>query len=351
MEKELQRIEEEFKKDIESLGSQKGLEEVRTKYLGRRSELNQLFDLIPTLEKEKRGFWGKRLNSFKVEIANLLEEKLSLAQAKEERIDLTFPSAKIGKGSRHILSTVSYKICSIFENLGFLTISGDEVEEEWYNFEALNIPLEHPSRDVFDTFYLDIPQKDKGKFLLRSHTSPSQIRVMQKTKPPLAVISPGRVYRPDEVDATHSFMFHQIEGFAVDEDINFAHLKGVLLHFAKKFFSSDVNLRFRPHFFPFTEPSAEVDISCIICQGKGPDKKKSSRKCSVCKDKGWLEVLGCGMIHPKVLDACGIDSKKYKGFAFGMGVERLAMLKYGIDDIRLFYENDKRFLEQFCYEV
>ena len=352
MEKELQRIEEEFKKDLSSVSLQKDLEEVKTKYLGRKSELSQLFSRIPTLEKEERGFWGKRLNSFKAEISDLLQEKVKSVEVKEEKMDLTFPPEEIKKGSRHVLSAVSQKICSIFENLGFSTIAGDEIEEEWYNFEALNIPLEHPSRDVFDTFYLDIPQKKKGKFLLRSHTSPSQIRVMQKVKPPLAVISPGRVYRPDEVDATHSFMFHQIEGFAVDRNINFSHLKGVLLHFAKEFFSPDVQLRFRPHFFPFTEPSAEVDISCIICQTKNKkSSKKKNDKCSVCKGKGWLEILGCGMIHPKVLEYCGIDSKKYKGFAFGMGIERIAMLKYGIDDIRLFYENDIRFLEQFCYEI
>lgn len=352
MEKELQRVKEEFKKDLSSVSLQKDLEEVKTKYLGRKSELNQLFSRIPTLEKEERGFWGKRLNSFKAEISDLLQEKIKSVEVKERKMDLTFPSEEITKGSCHVLSTVSQKICSIFENLGFSIVAGDEVEEEWYNFEALNIPLEHPSRDVFDTFYLDVPSKNKGKFLLRSHTSPSQIRVMQKAKPPLAVISPGRVYRPDEVDATHSFMFHQIEGFAVDRNISFSHLKGVLLHFAKEFFSPDVRLRFRPHFFPFTEPSAEVDISCIICKPqatshRSQDKKGKGKKCSVCKGKGWLEILGCGMIHPKVLEYCGIDSKKYKGFAFGMGVERIAMLKYGIDDIRLFYENDVRFLEQF----
>ncbi|MFA7676661.1 MAG: phenylalanine--tRNA ligase subunit alpha, partial [Candidatus Omnitrophota bacterium] len=222
----------------------------------------------------------------------------------------------------------------------------------WHNFEALNIPLDHPSRDAFDTFYLDIPESKNGKYLLRSHTSPSQIRVMKNAKPPLAVISPGRVYRPDEVDATHSFMFHQIEGFAVDEHIDFSHLKGVLLRFAHIFFSPDVSLRFRPHFFPFTEPSAEVDISCVICKNKKSftktkDQKPKTEKCSVCKGKGWLEILGCGMIHPEVLNACGINPKKYRGFAFGMGVERIAMLKYGIDDIRLFYENDVRFLNQF----
>jgi len=355
MENEIKRLEEEFQRDFQEVKSPQELEILKIKYLGRKSAFAQLFSRIPTLAKEERGTWGKRLNAFKQKIISLLESKISQVKSREEKIDLTPPSVSPEFGSRHILTTVSEKICSIFEKLGFVTIEGKEIEEEWYNFEALNIPLEHPSREAFDTFYLDIPEKDKGKYLLRSHTSPSQIRVMQGAKPPLAVISPGRVYRPDEVDATHSFMFHQIEGFAVDKDINFAHLKGVLLHFAREFFSTEVELRFRPHFFPFTEPSAEVDISCFICRGpsfakatEGRQKvDESKKKCSVCKGKGWLEILGCGMIHPRVLKACRIDSKKYKGFAFGMGVERIAMLKYGIDDIRLFYENDARFLKQF----
>ncbi|MFH1519821.1 MAG: phenylalanine--tRNA ligase subunit alpha [Candidatus Omnitrophota bacterium] len=350
MENELKRLEKEFQREFQEAESPQNLEALKIKYLGRKSTFTRLFSRIPGLAKEERGLWGKRLNVFKQEITRLLENRLNETRSKEEKSDLTLPSVFPQVGSRHILTTVSQKICTIFENLGFRTIEGEEIEEEWYNFEALNIPLEHPSRDVFDTFYLNIPEKNKGKYLLRSHTSPSQIRVMQRTRPPLAVISPGRVYRPDEVDATHSFMFHQIEGFAVSEDLNFAHLKGVLLHFAKEFFSPDVELRFRPHFFPFTEPSAEVDISCIICKGaknKGIRIKKSGKRCSVCKGKGWLEILGCGMIHPKVLKACTIDPKKYKGFAFGMGVERIAMLKYSIDDIRLFYENDIRFLQQF----
>ena len=345
MENEVKRLEEEFQRDFQEVKSPKELEILKIKYLGRKSTFTQLFSRIPTLAKEERGTWGKRLNAFKQKITSLLESKVNQVKSREETIDLTPPSVSPESGSRHILSTVSEKICSIFEKLGFVTIEGKEIEEEWYNFEALNIPLEHPSREAFDTFYLDIGEKDKGKFLLRSHTSPSQIRVMQGAKPPLAVISPGRVYRPDQVDATHSFMFHQIEGFAVGKDINFAHLKGVLLHFAREFFSTDVRLRFRPHFFPFTEPSAEVDISCFICRRKNGEGE--TKKCSVCKGKGWLEILGCGMIHPKVLKACRIDSKKYKGFAFGMGVERIAMLKYRIDDIRLFYENDLRFLKQF----
>lgn len=345
MERELKRLEEEFQKDFEAASGKGELEELRVKYLGRKSVITRLFSRIPSLSKEEKGFWGRNLNFFKEKVSSSIEEKLKKGSVREETLDLTFPSAPIKKGSRHILPLTVQKICSIFENLGFTVVEGKEIEDEWHNFEALNIPLEHPSRDVFDTFYLDAEQKNKSKYLLRSHTSPSQIRVMKNAKPPLAVISPGRVYRPDEVDATHSFMFYQIEGFAVAEGLNFSHLKGVLLHFARSFFSEEVELRFRPHFFPFTEPSAEVDISCVICKGKKAQNR--TRKCAVCKDKGWLEVLGCGMIHPNVLKACGIDPKKYRGFAFGMGVERTVMLKYGIDDIRLFYENDVRFLEQF----
>ena len=343
MENQLKRIEIKFQEDFSSISSKKDLEALRIKYLGRKAKLMQLFSKIPTLEPKERGLWGKKLNTVKVRISALLDSRAKESIAAEEKVDLTFPSKQFDSGSRHILTSTSQAICSIFEKLGFSIIEGKEIEDEWHNFQALNIPLEHPSRDVFDTFYLDLAEKNKGKYLLRSHTSPSQIRVMKNSKPPLAVISPGRVYRPDEVDATHSFMFHQIEGFAVAEDINFAHLKGVLLYFARELFANDVNLRFRPHFFPFTEPSAEVDVSCIICGSKNLGDKK----CSVCKGKGWLEILGCGMIHPNVLDYCGIDAKKYKGFAFGMGVERIAMLKHGINDIRLFYENDIRFLEQF----
>lgn len=348
MESELKKLEQEFQKEIVEAKNADQIESLRIKYLGRKSLLNDLFSRIPSLSKEEKGIWGRNLNIFKNKITQLLEEKLKTFKKKEERLDLTFPSAPIRKGSKHIINQVNEAICDIFERLGFMIMQGLEIEDEWHNFTALNFPIDHPSRDAFDTFYLDIPSskekaKQSGKYLLRCHTSPSQIRIMQKSKPPLAVISPGRVYRPDEVDATHSFMFHQIEGFAVGTDINFAHLKGVLLHFAQEFFSEKVQLRFRPHFFPFTEPSAEVDISCIICGGQ----KSSHAKCSVCKDKGWLEILGCGMIHPNVLKFCGIDEKKYRGFAFGMGIERITMLKYGIDDIRLFCENDVRFLKQF----
>lgn len=342
MKKRFKALKEQFQADSQVVKDLQEVQELKVKYLGRKSVLAELFSEIPKLAKEERGFWGRELNSCKQEMARLLEEKSAQKPSTEKDLDLTFPAQKYDPGSRHILSQVNRKICSIFEGLGFSVIEGTEIEDEWHNFQALNIPLDHPSRDAFDTFYLDIPNS-KVKSLLRSHTSPSQIRIMRKAKPPLAVISPGRVYRPDQVDATHSFMFFQIEGFVVQEKIDFSHLKGVLLHFAREFFSSQVKIRLRPHFFPFTEPSAEVDVSCIICGGK----KDKNKKCSVCKDKGWLEILGCGMIHPNVLEACNIDPKKYQGFAFGMGVERIAMLQYGIDDIRLFYENDVRFLKQF----
>jgi phenylalanyl-tRNA synthetase alpha chain len=226
----------------------------------------------------------------------------------------------------------------MFRKMGFTVVDGLEIESEYNNFTGLNIPLEHPSREAFDTFYLNVPGGSEGRYLLRSQTSPMQIRAMKARKPPLAMVAPGRVYRPDAVDASHSFMFHQIEGFMVDEGITFSDLKGILEFFCRGVFGEDIKMRFRPHFFPFTEPSAEVDISCIICKGKG---------CSVCGRKGWLEILGSGMIHPNVFRNVGYDPKKYSGFAFGMGVERIAMLKYGISDIRLFCEDDLRFLKQF----
>lgn len=356
MEQEVKNLEEQFNKDDQETVTPTQIEQLRVKYLGRKATLSKLFSQLPSLDKEEKGRWGRELNSLKVKITSRIEEKLQQSQKEEEKIDLTFPSSPIGRGSSHIISHTTEKICSIFQKLGFTVIEGGEIEDEWHNFSALNIPLEHPSRDAFDTFYLEVPKRKWGKYLLRSHTSPSQIRVMRKSRPPFAVISPGRVYRPDEVDASHSFMFHQIEGFVVGEGINFSHLKGVLLHFARSSFSRDVNLRFRPHFFPFTEPSAEVDVSCIICRNRKPVASPlvrrglpsaENQKCSVCKGKGWLEILGCGMIHPKVLEVCGIDTAKYQGFAFGMGVDRIAMLKYQIDDIRLFYDNDVRFLEQF----
>jgi len=341
--KKLEQIKQEAEANIRGAGTSQELDEVRVKYLGRKSYLATFSsNIISQLEPFRRPDAGRRLNQTKLLISKLIEDKAGALKAKKVHLDVTFPSKRTAVGRLHPLSVVVREICEIFESIGFQIREGNEIEDEWHNFQALNIPLEHPSRDAFDTFYLDLPPKGGYKYLLRSHTSPSQIRLMKefmkKGEPPLAFLVPGRVYRPDNVDASHSFMFDQVEGFAVSEEINFAHLKGVLIYFAKKMFSEDVDLRFRPHFFPFTEPSAEVDISCSICKGKG---------CSVCKRTGWQEILGCGMIHPNVLKACGISPRKYQGFAFGMGTDRIAMLKYRINDIRLFYENDVRFLEQF----
>jgi phenylalanyl-tRNA synthetase alpha chain len=334
-------IKTQLDSDIQNVNSLSALEEFRVKYLGRKGIVAELTGSIPTLPKEERGAFGQEVNALKNRINDLVREKqsaLSQGQSSEapsaKEVDISMPGIAQELGRIHPLTRITDEICAIFTRMGFSIVEGPEVETEFNNFTGLNIPLDHPSRDAFDTFYL----KDYPRMLLRSHTSPVQIRAMKSRKPPLAIVVPGRVYRPDAVDASHSFMFNQIEGFMVDTDIKFSDLKGVLETFAKGIFGNEIKMRFRPHFFPFTEPSAEVDISCIICKGKG---------CSVCGRKGWLEILGSGMIHPNVFKQVGIDPKIYTGFAFGMGVERIAMLKYGINDIRLFFENDLRFLRQF----
>ena len=332
-------IKTQINSEIQNINSAGSLEELRLKYLGRKGVIAQLTGSIPGLPAEQRSAFGQEVNTLKNKILSLIADKqkyLNIQPAKTNAgaVDISMPGIAQELGCRHPLTQVMEEICSVFQRMGFSVVEGPEVETEYNNFTGLNIPLEHPSREAFDTFYL----KGEDKLLLRSHTSPVQVRVMKSRKPPLAVIVPGRVYRPDAVDASHSFMFHQIEGFMVDEDIKFSDLKGVLEVFAKAVFGQDIRMRFRPHFFPFTEPSAEVDISCIICKGKG---------CSVCGRKGWLEILGSGMIHPNVLKKVGYNTKKYSGFAFGLGIERIAMLKYGINDIRLFFENDLRFLRQF----
>ncbi|MBN1406087.1 MAG: phenylalanine--tRNA ligase subunit alpha [Candidatus Omnitrophica bacterium] len=313
------------------------LEAVRIKYLGRKGEMAKVMGLISSLPDSEKPAAGRLINQVKP----LLEEEISKKQKSftlaekqnpQSKKDLTMPGHRFESGHTHPITQTISDICAIFRHMGFAVVEGPEIETEHNNFEALNIPLNHPSRDAFDTFYI------KNEFLLRSHTSPVQVRYMTKHKSPLAIIVPGKVFRPDAVDASHSFMFHQVEGLMVDERVSLAHLRGVLFEFCRQLFGEDIKLRFRPHFFPFTEPSAEVDVSCIICKGAG---------CSVCSQKGWLEILGAGMVNPKVFKAVGIDSEKYTGFAFGMGVERIAMLKYGINDIRLFFENDIRFLEQF----
>ncbi len=310
------------------------IEKVRIKYLGRKSKLSQILKGLKDLTVEQKAEVGKVANIFKRKISQEIEVKITALNEANlwPKIDITIPGIKNARGHIHPITKTIYEICDIFTSLGFNVVEGPEAEKERYNFEALNIPLDHPARDAFDTFYL------KDDLLLRSHTSPVQVRVMEKEKPPIAIIVPGKVYRPDAVDATHSFMFHQVEGLLVDKNITFSDLKGTLSVFLRKMFGKEVKVRFRPHFFPFTEPSADLDVSCFVCNQKG---------CRVCSDTGWLEVGGAGMVDPEVFKAVNYDYDEFSGFAFGVGVERIAMLKYGINDIRLFFENDYRFLKQF----
>lgn len=330
---------------IAGVTDEKQLETLRIEYLGKKGMLASLYSNLGAMPKEKKPEEGKKINEFRAHVAQLIDAKKNeltdkRRQYSQKTLDVTIPGVAPQIGHKHILTQTIEEICAIFEHLGFLVKDGPEIETEFNNFTALNIPADHPSRDGFDTFYLKQPDPadKKVNLLLRSHTSPAQIGIMKKNTPPLAVIVPGKVYRPDAIDASHSFMFHQIEGLLVDEDIKFSDLKGLLTVFLKRVFGENIKMRFRPHFFPFTEPSAEVDISCYICGGKG---------CSVCGRKGWVEIMGCGMVHPKVFEAVGYPKGKYTGLAFGLGVERMAMLKHGIHDIRLFYENDIRFLNQF----
>ncbi len=349
MEERLNKLKETAISDIANADSIEALEAIRIKYLGRKGEIAGIIKQISSLPREEKPAAGKLANDVKVLVQEEVAKKkqILLQQGQppgREEQDLTMPGYNFQIGHIHPITQTLKGICNIFKHMGFAVVEGPEIETEYNNFEALNIPLEHPSRDVFDTFYVkdNLPRTTSKPgargMLLRSHTSPVQIRYMEKHSPPFAIVVPGRVYRPDAVDASHSFMFHQVEGLMVAEDVNFSHLKGVLLEFGRQLFGEEIQLRFRPHFFPFTEPSAEVDVSCIICKGAG---------CSVCSNKGWLEILGAGMVDPAVFKAVGIDDEKYTGLAFGMGVERVAMLKHGIGDIRLFFENDLRFLEQF----
>lgn len=330
--KELKSLEESAKTELASLSDPKTIQELKIKYLSRKGLFASLSAQIGQVSPEERRLAGQEMNRVKLALEEVFSAKEKSIASREnssvKKIDTTMPGTFYAPGSLHPLTQVVQDITEIFERLGFRTVEGPEVETEYYNFEALNIPLNHPARDSFDTFYLE-----NGK-LLRSQTSTVQIRVMEKTKPPLKIIASGKVFRPDATDATHSFMFHQVEGLMVDQAVSFAGLKGVLLSFARQFFGEKTKLRFRPHFFPFTEPSAEIDIfweSKAVPAGR----------------QGWLEILGAGMVHPQVLRAGGIDPGKYTGFAFGMGVERIAMLKYGVEDIRQFFENDIRFLKQF----
>ncbi len=343
-------LKNQIETEISHVASLEDLEALRIKYMGRKGALAQLTATIPTMPVQERAVVGQKVNALKQAIQVLLTEKEKQIAGKtqaisKDRVDIGMPGIAQELGRLHPLTQVTNEICAIFKQMGFIVVEGPEIETEENNFTGLNIPLEHPSREAFDTFYLAPSAHVAGqgretgdRRLLRSHTSPVQIRVMKARKPPLAVVVPGKVYRPDATDASHSYMFHQIEGFLVDKQITFADLKGVLDVFAKAIFGNDVQTRFRPHFFPFTEPSAEVDVSCMMCKGKG---------CSACGRKGWLEILGSGMIHPHVFKHVGYPAHTYTGFAFGMGVDRIAMLKYGIHDIRLLYQNDLRFLRQF----
>jgi phenylalanyl-tRNA synthetase alpha chain len=338
MEQELQSLTHKAKASLETLTELSQLEDFRIQYLGRKGKFSTIMRQLGTVAKEDRPRLGQLANSVKADIEKLFEEKQASLLATSaatgdstKRPDLTLPGRRPEGGRLHPVTKVMNEVCAIFENLGFSVAEGPDIELDYYNFEALNIPAHHPARDMHDTFYVS------DSILLRTHTSPMQARIMETQQPPLRVIAPGKVYRCDS-DITHTPMFHQVEGFLVDKDVSFADLKGVLTVFTQKMFERDLELRFRPSFFPFTEPSAEVDIACVICEGAG---------CRVCKKTGWLEILGSGMIDPEVFKMVGYDPEVYSGFAFGLGIERIAMLKYGIDDIRLFYENDLRFLSQF----
>ena len=315
------------------------LEELRIQFLGKKGELTAVMKGMGKLSAEERPVIGQLANEVRSRIEQALEEKKSALEAevqnakmKRERLDVTMPGRRGAEGGKHPLLTVLDDLKDIFIGMGFTIAEGPEVELDYYNFEALNIPKDHPARDTQDTFYIN------EHLVLRSQTSPVQVRTMENQKPPIRIIAPGRVYRSDAVDATHSPVFHQVEGLVVDKGITMADLKGTLEIFVKKLYGEETRLRFRPHHFPFTEPSAEVDISCFNCGGEG---------CRVCKGEGWIEILGCGMVHPRVLQNCGIDPEEYSGFAFGIGLERVAMFRYDVDDMRMFFENDVRFLKQF----
>ena len=337
MENELNSLAAEARKQLNAITGLTELEEFRIRYLGRKGAFSTIMRKLGSVSAEDRPRVGQLANTVKGDIEKEFEARKSELGTSARNTgsaplpDLTLPGRRPLQGKLHPISQVMQETCSIFENLGFSIAEGPDVELDYYNFEALNIPAHHPARDMHDTFYVT------DSTLLRTHTSPMQARIMESTEPPLRVIAPGKVYRCDS-DITHTPMFHQVEGFLVDKNVSFADLKGILTVFTQKMFEKDLALRFRPSFFPFTEPSAEVDIACVMCDGKG---------CRVCKQTGWLEILGSGMIDPEVFKMVGYDPEIYSGFAFGLGVERIAMLKYGIDDIRLFYENDQRFLAQF----
>ncbi len=328
-----------FKEKIKIVNTEKDIEDIRIGFLGKKGEITNILKQMGKLSAEEKPIIGKFANEVRREITEEIDKRLKSLKEEEikrklesEKIDVTIPGKKYKLGHKHPLSIVLDEVKDIFIGMGFEIVDGPEVELDKYNFEALNMPKEHPARDTQDTFYIN------ETTLLRTQTSSVQVRTMEKKKPPIRIISPGRVYRADEVDATHSPLFHQIEGLVVDKGITFSDLKGTLEFFISQLYGKDAVIRFRPHHFPYTEPSAEVDIRCFACNGEG---------CRLCKGEGFIEILGCGMVHPKVLENCGIDPDVYSGFAFGIGLERIAMRRYNIDDMRLFYENDMKFLKQF----
>jgi phenylalanyl-tRNA synthetase alpha chain len=335
---QLQTLKNKAFSDIQQAVSTQSLEEIRVEFLGKKGLLTEVLKGMATLDVAQRPLIGQAANEIKTEIQALYQERVTGlqrqerdARLREEAVDVSLPGHGTDLGLRHPLNQVLLEVTAIFQDLGFSVQEGPDVESDYYNFEALNIPKDHPARDMHDTFYL------KNGDVLRTHTSPVQIRTMTQQTPPIRIIVPGKVYRCD-TDVTHSPMFHQVEGLYVDKDVTFSQLKGTLSHFLKTFFGKDKKVRFRPSYFPFTEPSTEVDVECVKCEGHG---------CNVCKRSGWLEILGAGMVNRKVFDSVGYDPDQVTGFAFGLGIERLAMLKFGIPDIRFFYENDKRFLGQF----
>lgn len=339
MKEKIANLKEVSIKEIESCKEDKELKDLKVKYLGKKGELTTILRGMGSLSAEERPVIGSLVNEVRDELEKLFEQKEKEFKRKElekklatENIDVTEPSKKISLGSLHPITQIIDEVEEIFLGMGYQIADGPEVEKAIYNFDKLNTPPDHPARDLQDTFYIT------EDIVLRSQTSPVQARVMENQKPPIKIICPGAVYRSDSVDATHSPVFHQIEGLVVDKNISMTDLKGTLEMFAKKCLGENTKIRFRPHHFPFTEPSAEADVSCFVCGGKG---------CKVCKGEGWIELLGCGMVHPNVLRNCGIAPEEYSGFAFGFGVERIAMAKFGIEDMRLLYENDARFLKQF----
>lgn len=330
-------LKQEISEKLKTINNNDTLENFRLEYLVKKGKIQELFDQMKNLPKDKKPLVGKELNLLRKFVEsqyNELKDKITSTQDSTPDIDLTLPGRKSFEGSKHPVVETMHAMINIFESMGFTVAEGPEIENGYYNFDALNFPPDHPARDMQDTFFL----KTGENLLLRTHTSPVQIRVMQSQKPPIRTIMPGRVYRNEAINARSLAEFHQIEGLYINKKVTFAELKGTLMTFAKKMYGENSKFRFRPSFFPFTEPSAELDMSCFLCDGKG---------CKICKHTGWLEILGCGMVHPNVLKAGGIDPEEYSGFAFGFGIERVALLRTGIDDIRLLYENDIRVLEQF----